>query len=88
MLSPNALDPICEVVFNFCLPNRHYLMNQFLCPFFLFELEFFLLGVHSSYIVWIDLQVIKYESVIHEFDPYFNYRVTQVGSSQIAFNYS
>lgn len=23
-------------------------------------------------------QVIKYESVIHEFDPYFNYRVTQV----------
>ena len=21
--------------------------------------------------------VIKYESVIHEFDPYFNYRVTQ-----------
>lgn len=26
----------------------------------------------------IDLQVIKYESVIHEFDPYFNYRVTQV----------
>lgn len=25
-----------------------------------------------------DLQVIKYESVIHEFDPYFNYRVTQV----------
>ncbi|MFS7898933.1 putative dolichyl-diphosphooligosaccharide--protein glycotransferase [Helianthus anomalus] len=22
--------------------------------------------------------VIKYESVIHEFDPYFNYRVTQV----------
>lgn len=24
------------------------------------------------------LQVIKYESVIHEFDPYFNYRVTQV----------
>ncbi|CAI0628682.1 unnamed protein product, partial [Linum tenue] len=23
------------------------------------------------------LQVIKYESVIHEFDPYFNYRVTQ-----------
>jgi dolichyl-diphosphooligosaccharide--protein glycosyltransferase len=25
-------------------------------------------------------QVIKYESVIHEFDPYFNYRVTQVCS--------
>jgi hypothetical protein len=25
-------------------------------------------------------QVIKYESVIHEFDPYFNYRVTQVFS--------
>lgn len=24
-------------------------------------------------------QVIKYESVIHEFDPYFNFRVTQVG---------
>ncbi|GFP92069.1 dolichyl-diphosphooligosaccharide--protein glycosyltransferase subunit stt3a [Phtheirospermum japonicum] len=24
--------------------------------------------------------VIKYESVIHEFDPYFNYRVTQVSS--------
>lgn len=24
------------------------------------------------------LQVIKYESIIHEFDPYFNYRVTQV----------
>jgi dolichyl-diphosphooligosaccharide---protein glycosyltransferase len=23
-------------------------------------------------------QVIKYESVIHEFDPYFNFRVTQV----------
>ena len=23
-------------------------------------------------------QVVKYESVIHEFDPYFNYRVTQV----------
>ena len=23
-------------------------------------------------------QVIKYESVIHEFDPYFNYRITQV----------
>ncbi|XP_048489654.1 dolichyl-diphosphooligosaccharide--protein glycosyltransferase subunit STT3A-like [Beta vulgaris subsp. vulgaris] len=22
--------------------------------------------------------VIKYESIIHEFDPYFNYRVTQV----------
>jgi dolichyl-diphosphooligosaccharide--protein glycosyltransferase len=21
--------------------------------------------------------VVKYESVIHEFDPYFNYRVTQ-----------
>ena len=28
--------------------------------------------------LWIDFQVIKYESVIHEFDPYFNYRVTQV----------
>ncbi|KAJ0801463.1 putative dolichyl-diphosphooligosaccharide--protein glycotransferase [Helianthus annuus] len=24
------------------------------------------------------IKVIKYESVIHEFDPYFNYRVTQV----------
>ncbi|KAK9681464.1 hypothetical protein RND81_10G004800 [Saponaria officinalis] len=24
--------------------------------------------------------VIKYESVIHEFDPYFNYRVTQVST--------
>lgn len=25
--------------------------------------------------------VVKYESVIHEFDPYFNYRVTQVSEA-------
>uniref|UniRef100_A0A8R7PTC9 dolichyl-diphosphooligosaccharide--protein glycotransferase n=1 Tax=Triticum urartu TaxID=4572 RepID=A0A8R7PTC9_TRIUA len=28
--------------------------------------------------------VIKYESVIHEFDPYFNYRVTQVSFGGVA----
>ena len=28
--------------------------------------------------VAVGAQVIKYESVIHEFDPYFNFRVTQV----------
>ena len=26
--------------------------------------------------------VVKYESVIHEFDPYFNYRVTQFLTSK------
>merc|ERR1712159_530334 len=26
--------------------------------------------------------VVKYESVIHEFDPYFNYRVTQLASKK------
>lgn len=26
--------------------------------------------------------VVKYESVIHEFDPYFNYRVTQFLTSE------
>ncbi|KAL9362545.1 hypothetical protein Peur_045330 [Populus x canadensis] len=36
-----------------------------------------LAGPGSFVNLWIDFQVIKYESVIHEFDPYFNYRVTQ-----------
>lgn len=31
-----------------------------------------------SYVMSVRAQVIKYESVIHEFDPYFNFRVTQV----------
>ena len=35
-------------------------------------------GVSPS--LCLSVQVIKYESVIHEFDPYFNYRVTQVRS--------
>lgn len=26
--------------------------------------------------------IVKYESVIHEFDPYFNYRVTQLASEK------
>ncbi len=26
--------------------------------------------------------IVKYESVIHEFDPYFNYRVTQLASEE------
>ena len=42
-------------------------------------LLFMCMGSASCNIVlWNNLQVIKYESVIHEFDPYFNYRVTQV----------
>ena len=36
------------------------------------------LGGRSEYVN----QVIKYESVIHEFDPYFNFRVTQVSVRQ------
>lgn len=36
-------------------------------------------SAHGLVALGIYLQVIKYESVIHEFDPYFNYRVTQVG---------
>jgi hypothetical protein len=30
--------------------------------------------------------VVKYESVIHEFDPYFNYRVTQYLTSEGFYN--
>ena len=30
--------------------------------------------------------VIKYESVIHEFDPYFNYRVTQLLTKEGFYN--
>lgn len=35
-------------------------------------------SARCNIVLWNNLQVIKYESVIHEFDPYFNYRVTQV----------
>lgn len=35
-------------------------------------------SAHCNIVLWNNMQVIKYESVIHEFDPYFNYRVTQV----------
>ncbi|XP_021649308.2 dolichyl-diphosphooligosaccharide--protein glycosyltransferase subunit STT3A isoform X1 [Hevea brasiliensis] len=41
-------------------------------------LSFFILLLIGVLAFWIRLfSVIKYESVIHEFDPYFNYRVTQ-----------
>jgi asparagine N-glycosylation enzyme membrane subunit Stt3 len=35
-------------------------------------------SARCNIVLWNNMQVIKYESVIHEFDPYFNYRVTQV----------
>lgn len=40
---------------------------------------------HFFSLDWLAFQVIKYESVIHEFDPYFNYRVTQVRSAWWSF---
>lgn len=43
------------------------------------EFRFMLMGsARCNVFLLNNLQVIKYESVIHEFDPYFNYRVTQV----------
>lgn len=55
--------------------------NSAVCSFFYYKGD----GLWESlscrkYIDCVLLQVIKYESIIHEFDPYFNYRVTQVCS--------